>query len=86
MIVHHRMEVSDEVRRAIRKRLGRSGLATRAEVNRELARLWTTFTERAENPVPLSAPERPAEIHRAVELSMFTTDTLQAVLAARRAS
>lgn len=67
MIVRIRMDVSDDERRAIRKALGRSGLATRAEVTNFVLRLFHTHKpallrdepERPTGPVVIMPPDPP---------------------------
>lgn len=86
MIVQYRIDVTDAVRKQLRVRIGKSGLATRAEVKRELERMWTRFVERAEEPVPLDRPELPKPARDPIlELCMFTTSTLRGELARRDA-
>lgn len=84
MIVALRLEVTDDTRRALRVRLEKSGLATRAEVAREVERLWERHIQGAAPAAPLAAPEQ-ARPERAplADLALYTTDTLRATVEKR---
>lgn len=86
MIVALRVEVADWARRALRVRLGKTGLATRAEVSREIEGLWQAYIGGAEAQAPLPAPVTEREEYRPVELALFTTGTLRNEVERREAA
>lgn len=52
MIVNIRMNVSEEDRRKIRHALGRSGLATRSDINMQAEKLWRRWVDSLQAPEP----------------------------------